>query len=254
MELNGDTDVLLESLCKGSSSERSKERSHILDTDGISALCFALLCVVYIVIIGENIAQCKGHCYLSVCALLLGSVDSCLEVSDIVQRIKDTDNIHTVCNSLLNEIFKNIVSIVTVAQHILTSEKHLELGVGHILTDYSQSLPGILVEETDTSIKCCAAPDLCGIIADLIHLLHNGEHLVNAHSCCDERLMSVSENGFGDFYFRHCGSLLSAYAMVARTSSELTVSPFLAAIDVILPATGATISFSILSASRTTTT
>ena len=157
---------------------RSEQSRHILDTDRISASLFYPLCIIHIILMCEHFTESIGDSYLSVSLLLLCSLDSCLKVSDIVERIKDTDDIDTVCYGFLNEILNKVVCIMTVAKHILASEKHLELGVGHLFSDDPKSLPGILVKKSDAGVKSSSAPALRGIKADLIDLGKDRSHIV----------------------------------------------------------------------------
>ena len=83
-------------------------------------------------------------------ALLVSCLDSSFKVSYIVKCVKNSDDVNTVCDRLLNEILNEVVSIVTVAEHILSSEQHLQLGVGHLASDYAKSLPWVFVEKSDT--------------------------------------------------------------------------------------------------------
>ena len=169
VELYRNINSFLNCLNERNCTVRCKKSSHILDTDGISTLSFALLSIVSIVFICKYITNCERHCYLSMSAFLLSCVDSSLKVSDIVESIENSDDIDAVCNRLLYKIFEYIVSIVTVTEHILSSEKHLELGVGHLLTDSAESVPRIFIKETDAGIKCSTAPNLCGIETYLVH-------------------------------------------------------------------------------------
>ena len=73
----------------------------------------------------KYLAKCVRDSNLSVTIFLLSSLDSCFKVSDIVQCVKNSDDINTICNRLLYKILNKVISIVTVAKHILTSEKHL---------------------------------------------------------------------------------------------------------------------------------
>ena len=78
-------------------------------------------------------------------SLLFGGFDCALEVLNIVESVEDTDDVDTVSDAFLYKILENVVSIVAVAEHILTSEKHLELCVGAVLADCAEPLPRVLV-------------------------------------------------------------------------------------------------------------
>ena len=132
MELDRNFYIRLESLYKLFGAVRSKKSGHILDTDRISAAFLYLLRIVYIVIGCEDLAESIGDRYLCMSAFLFGCLNGCLKVSYVVKRIEYTDYIYSVRYGLLNEVFKDIISVVTVSEHILSSEKHLELCIRHL--------------------------------------------------------------------------------------------------------------------------
>ncbi len=150
MQLYRDLYVGFESFYKFFCAVRREQRRHILDTDRIRTAFLYLLCVVYIVFGGEYLAESIGYRYLSMRALFLGGFYRGLEVTDVVERVEYTDYVDTVRNGLLNEVFEHIVRIVTISEHILSSEQHLELCIGHFTTQYAQSVPRVFVEEAQT--------------------------------------------------------------------------------------------------------
>ena len=135
--------------------------------------------------------------------LFLSRLNSSFEVANIVQRVEDTDNVDTVRDRFLYEILNAVVSIVAVAEHILTAEEHLKLSIRHFASDNSQALPWVFVKEADTSVESSAAPNFCRVIADLVHFRHYREHFVERHSGSYKRLMSVTQDGFCDFKLSH---------------------------------------------------
>ncbi len=169
MELYRDINNRLDISYQCFSLIRSEQCSHILDTDRISTSLLDTLSVIHIILMSEYFTKSIGDSYLSVTLLLIGSLDSCLEVSYIVKCIEYSDDIDTICDGLLYEILYQVISVMTVAQHILSSEQHLELCVGHFLSESSESLPGIFIQETDAGIKCSTAPAFSGIKTYLIH-------------------------------------------------------------------------------------
>ena len=181
---------------------------------------------------------------------LFGRLDRGFKVADIVERVENTDDVDAVVNRFFDEVLHCIVRIVAVAEHILPTEKHLELGVRHIFADQTQTLPRVLAQKADAGIKCCTAPALAGIEADLIHRRKDREHLVHAHAGGDQRLMRVTQDGFADFHLL-CHLYSLPYAIEISRSFELTASPFFTWTPTTVPETGAKISFSIFIASST---
>lgn len=133
------------------------------------------------------------------CAFFFGGFNRSLEISNVVECIKNSQNINAVCNRFLHKILHQIVCIMAVAKHILASVKHLQLCVGHSLADNSESLPWVFIQKTNARIKSCTAPNLSGIKANFIHCGQNIIHLIHAHTGCYQRLMSVTKHGFGNF-------------------------------------------------------
>ena len=63
---------------------------------------------------------------------------------------------------------------MTVAQHVLAAEQHLQLRVGALLSDRAESVPRILIQETQAGVKRRAAPALEGMKANLVQLVQIG--------------------------------------------------------------------------------
>src|SRR5699024_8876858 len=96
----------------------------------------------------------------------------------IVQSVENSDDVDTVLDGHLDEFVDDVVCIVLVTQNVLTSQKHLQLCVGHSLLKLTQSLPRILVEESEAGVERSAAPALYRIISDLVQFGRGGKHLV----------------------------------------------------------------------------
>ena len=59
----------------------------------------------------------------------VGCLYCCLQVTEIIQTVKDTDNINTVCDGFLYEVLYHVICIMVVTEDILSTEKHLQLCV-----------------------------------------------------------------------------------------------------------------------------
>ncbi len=127
-----------------------------------------------------------------------------LQVADIIQTVKNTDNIDTVRNRLLNKILHHVIRIMIIAQNILPAEEHLQLCILKSCSQLPKPLPGIFLQKPQTRIKCCAAPALYRIISHLIHLINNRKHLFRRHSGCKQRLMRVTKDGFHNLHRPFC--------------------------------------------------
>ena len=77
-------------------------------------------------------------------ALFFGSLDGGLQVTRIVERVEDTDDINTVGNRLLHKVFDHVVGIMA-AENILTAEEHLQFCVFDMAANGAQSVPRIFI-------------------------------------------------------------------------------------------------------------
>jgi hypothetical protein len=62
----------------------------------------------------------------------------------------------------------------------------------------AQALPGVFAQIANAGIEGGAAPGLQRPIADLIELVGDGQHVVDAHARREQRLMSVAQDDVGD--------------------------------------------------------
>ena len=131
-------------------------------------------------------------------AFLLCCLNGSLKVSDIIQAVKNTDNINSVCDGFLYKVLNHIVRVMIVSKDVLATEQHLELRVLETGSQFSESLPRILLQETQAGIKSSAAPAFYCVVANFIHFVNDRKHLISRHSCCKERLMCVTKYGLND--------------------------------------------------------
>ena len=93
-----------------------------------------------------------------------------------------------------------------VAENILAAQQHLELGVGQLLAKLAQTLPRVLAEEAQTHIKGGTAPAFDGVEARFVNGVKDRLELVVTKPGCDQRLVGVTQHGFGKLYFFHGSS------------------------------------------------
>lgn len=99
------------------------------------------------------------------------------QVRQVVQRVKDPEDVHSILNGQLTKPKKisssfiswwkkqmrvslknDIVRIACVTNCIGTPEKHLEWNVGDAGPHFLQSLPGTLVQKSHCNIESCPSP------------------------------------------------------------------------------------------------
>ena len=202
-------DGFLDSLYKIICSVRSEQCRHILYAYRIRTGILKLFCVFCVVLkIKDRSGRVRhGRLYMSA-LFLFGGVYCGLEITDIVKRIEYTDDIDTVCYRALHEVFNNIVGIMSVAEHVLSSEKHLELSVRALFAYKAKSCPRVLVKEAKAGVICCAAPALKRVKTDFIKLFKHWKHFLCSHARGDKRLMRVTQHGLCNAdLFLHCDLL-----------------------------------------------
>ena len=124
---------------------RRQKTCHILNAEGIGShfLDFSgnILPVVQRISITQGIAQCNLH----VAFFLFGCLYCCLQVPDVVKTVENTDNIDSVGDGFLHEIFHHIICIVVITENILSAEQHLQLGILKSVSQLSQPVPRIFL-------------------------------------------------------------------------------------------------------------
>ena len=129
VQIDGKTGSFLQCTHQFICSIGSQKTRHILDTQGICAHIFDSSGNVSPVIQSIGITQSIAECDLGMALFLLRSFYCRLQIPDIIQTVKNTNNINTVCNGLLYEVFHYIICIMIITQDILSAEQHLQLGI-----------------------------------------------------------------------------------------------------------------------------
>ena len=199
----GDTRVL-NALEQGLRLGGAHGAGHILQADGVKAHALQLL--AHLGVLGGSVHGGLGvgnaagsHGVGS--GVLLGGLQGGADVPEIVQRVEDPQNVDAVLDGQLHELLNNIVVVVLVAQQVLAPQQHLQLGIGHMLADMPQPLPGILVQVAQAAVKGSAAPALHGVVAGLVHggedLLVIGVGKPGRH----QGLVGITKDGFSESDF-----------------------------------------------------
>ena len=125
------------------------------------------------------------------------------DIPQVIQRVENADNIDAVGYAALNKAHHHVIGVMLITQQVLTAQEHLQFGMGHFLPERPQPLPRVFVQITETRVKCGAAPTFYGIISRPIHLGKNGFHHINGHTRCNQRLIGVTQDCFGELHFWH---------------------------------------------------
>ena len=114
--------------------------------------------VLDIVFVGKDGAGGVADGNLRVTALFVCRPDGGFQVFDIIERVKNADDVDAVGDRALHQILDAVIRVMAVAQHILSAEQHLQLGVGTVILDGAQALPRILVQKAQARVIGRAAP------------------------------------------------------------------------------------------------
>ena len=128
---------------------------------------------------------------------LKNSLDTDLELLNIVKRIEDTEDVDTVLLGLLDEVEDGVVRKRGVRNTVGSAEKHLEGNVGYELAHLPQAVPRIFVQEAHGNIEGSATPALQGpgVGVSVGGLLGDVEQVDGSHTGSEERLMGVTPGG-----------------------------------------------------------
>ena len=145
---------------------------HVLQADGVEAHLLQLLAHLHILGDGVHGALGVGDAaggHGALVGVLLGGLQGGLDVAEVVEGVEDADHIDAVLDGQLHEFLHHVVVVVLIAQQVLAPEQHLQPGVGHVLADVAQPLPGVLPQVAQAGVEGGAAPALHRVVPGLVH-------------------------------------------------------------------------------------
>lgn len=127
----------------------------------------------------------------------MNSLDTNLKLVDVVESIKDTEDINTVLLGLVNEVVNGVVRQRSVGNTVGTTEKHLEGNVGDELSHLAESVPGVLVEESHGDIEGSTTPALKRVEVGegVAGLLGDVQEINGTDTGSQKRLVGVTPGG-----------------------------------------------------------
>src|SRR5690554_827982 len=129
------------------------------------------------------------------------------DIAHIIHRVKYAENINAVVRRALDELVNHVVSVMTVAENILSAQQHLHGRLGHRLFKLADAVPGIFTQIADTGIESRAAPSFQRPVTYVIQLRCNRQHIVQTHTRRKKRLMRIAQYNIGDaqglFFIAH---------------------------------------------------
>ena len=140
---------------------------------------------------------------LHMAASALHCIERRLQVPGVVQGIEDPEDVHAVLHRAVTEGAHPVVRVVAVADGVLAAEEHLGGGVLEARFDLAQAQPGVFLQEAHASIEGGAAPAFDAVVADCVHPLERGDHVLGAHARREQRLMAIPDGRLHDAGLRH---------------------------------------------------
>lgn len=127
----------------------------------------------------------------------MNSLDTDLELVNVVEGVKDTEDVNTVLLGLLDKVLNSIVGKRGVSNTVGTTEEHLEGDVGNELAHAAKTVPWVLVQETHCDVKGGTAPALQGVEVGkrMAGLLGNVQQVDSSDTSGQQRLVGVTPGG-----------------------------------------------------------
>ena len=193
---------------------RAHGTGHVLQADGVEAHGLELLTHLDIFLDRVDRALRVGDAAGRngvLGGIFLGGFQRGGDVAEVVQCVKDTQDVDAVLDGQLDKLFNDIVMIMLVAEQVLAAQQHLQLGVGHGLADIAQSLPRILAQIAQAGIERRAAPAFHGVIAGLVHFGQDLGKIGIRKTGRHQRLVGITKDSFSNLNFFHvCSSIFHA--------------------------------------------
>ena len=185
---------------------RSHGACHILQADGLESHALEFLAHFHILFYGVHrtlgVADTAGGDGI-LGGILHGCIQRSFAVAEVVECVKDTDDVDAVLDGKLDELFHNVIMIVLISQQILSTQQHLQLVVGQVFPEFPQTFPRIFVQIPQTGVKGRTAPALNGIVPCLVHGRQNIGVVCIRQTGRHKRLVCITQNGFCELYFSH---------------------------------------------------
>ena len=206
VELDGDTDLLLQGRDQLLGSVGLQNAGHILDGQHVGAPVLQLLGQLHIVIQGifvplgvQDVAGVADG-GLADLILIQHLVHGDFHAGQPVQGVEHPEHVNAGAGGLLDELPDDVVGVVGVAHGVGAPEEHLQQQVGGLFPDQVQPLPGRLVEEAVGHVEGSAAPALQGEgvrqnLGSALHALHD---IPGADPGGKQRLVGVPAGGVAD--------------------------------------------------------
>ena len=129
--------------------------------------------------------------------------DGCLQVSRVVQRVENAQDIHPAIRCAADEDFDQVIGETRVLHDVLPSQQHPMRSFRCALFQRRDALERILSEIAETGIDRRPAPSFQLVKPECIEVGQRGEHLLGPHPRCGEGLVSIAEHRVGELDALH---------------------------------------------------
>ena len=213
VQVDGQADLLAQRRADALGAVRGEHARHVLDADGVRAEVLPLLRVLDVAVERVHRAHRVGDASLEMGPGLLDGLGAIHDVADVVERVEDAEHVHAIAMRGLEEPRHDVLRVMVVSHEVLTTGEHGERCLGAMLLDGAQALPRVLIQKAQACVERRTAPSLERPIADLVHLVQDGQHIAGLHPSRPQRLMRVAQGGVHDMERSHiCLPPLSRFA------------------------------------------
>ena len=203
VHMDGQADFGIQGLHHTLGAIRGEHAGHVLDGDGIGTHVLQLLGVFQIAVQGVDGADGVADRTFEPAAAFLDGIGVVLDVAGVIQCVEHAEHLHAIALGSLDEAVADLAGIVLIADQVLATGKHGEVGVGSHCLDRSETLPRILIQEAKAGVKGSTAPGLDRPITDTVHLGQNRQHVADRHSRRPQGLLAVANGRIHDLKFWH---------------------------------------------------
>ena len=109
-----------------------------------------------------------------------------LHVPDVVECIKDPENIDSALCRCVYELLHNVIGIMPVAYEVLTTQEHLDGSAPQFGLQLSQAVPGVIVEKPDAAVKGRPTPGFNREETNFINSPGKRKHILSPHPGSDK--------------------------------------------------------------------
>ncbi len=105
---------------------------------------------------------------VSLAAELFHRLGRGLDVSEIIGRLENPEDVHTIGDGSFDKLTNDFVGVGAVGQNVLAAQQHLQLGFGHHRLDAPQSITWIFSKVAHAYVECGATPNFHGVKTAII--------------------------------------------------------------------------------------